>query len=64
MQELEAELPDPDKEAEKFNEWRKTKGQAWVEKLTGLIGHNLQFSEQQKELLKEYYKPISCWWSI
>jgi dsRNA-specific ribonuclease len=56
MQELEAELPDPDKEAEKFNEWRKTKGQAWVEKLTGLIGYNLQFSEQQKDLLKEYYK--------
>ena len=56
MQELEAELPDPDKEAEKFNEWRKTKGQAWVEKITGLIGYNLQFSEAQKDLLKEYYK--------
>lgn len=56
MQELEAELPDPDKEVEQFNKWRQAKGQAWVEKFTGLIGHNLQFSEQQKELLKEYYK--------
>jgi dsRNA-specific ribonuclease len=56
MQELEAELPDPDKEPEKFDEWRKVQGQAWIEKLTALIGHNLQLSEQQKELLKEYYK--------
>jgi dsRNA-specific ribonuclease len=56
MEELEAELPDPDEEAERFNEWRKTKGQAWVEKLTSLIGYNLQFSEPQKDLLKEYYK--------
>jgi dsRNA-specific ribonuclease len=56
MQELEAELPDPDEEAERFDEWRKTRGQAWVEKITGLIGYNLQFSEPQKDLLKEYYK--------
>ncbi len=56
MQELEAELPDPDKDPERFDKWRKDKGQAWVEKLTALIGHNLQFSEQQKKLLKEYYK--------
>ncbi len=56
MEELEAELPDPDEEAERFDEWRKTKGQAWVEKITGLIGYNLQFSEAQKDLLKEYYK--------
>ena len=56
IEELEAELPDPDEEAERFDEWRKTKGQAWVEKITGLIGYNLQFSEAQKDLLKEYYK--------
>ncbi|MBW4543944.1 MAG: hypothetical protein KME25_05815 [Symplocastrum torsivum CPER-KK1] len=56
MEELEAELPDPDEEAERFDEWRKTKGQAWVEKITGLIGYNLQFNEAQKDLLKEYYK--------
>ena len=56
MEELEAELPDPDEEAERFDEWRKTKGQAWVKKITDLIGYNLQFSEAQKDLLKEYYK--------
>ncbi len=56
MQELEAELPDPDREPEKFDEWRKVQGQVWIEKLATLIGHNLQFGEQQKELLKEYYK--------
>jgi len=56
MQELEAELPDPAQESERFDEWRKFKGRAWVEKLTNLIGYNLQFSEQQKNLLKEYYK--------
>jgi dsRNA-specific ribonuclease len=56
MQELEVELPDPDKEPERFDQWRKAKGQAWVEKLTDLMGHNLQLGKQQKELLKEYYK--------
>ncbi len=56
MQELEAELPDPDKEPERFDEWRKAKGPTWVEKLTTLIGYNLHFSEQQKDLLKKYYK--------
>jgi dsRNA-specific ribonuclease len=56
MQELEAELPDPDKESERFDEWRKVKGHAWVKKLTALIGHDLQFSQQQTKLLKEYYK--------
>lgn len=56
MQELEVELPDPDKEPERFDQWRKGKAQAWVEKLTDLMGHNLQLGTQQKELLKEYYK--------
>ena len=42
-------------------EWWKTKGQAWLEKLRTVMldyhssGSQWQFSEQQQELLKEYY---------
>jgi dsRNA-specific ribonuclease len=55
LQELHEKLPHPDNEKEQFDEWRKAHGQAWVVKLTDLIGHNLQFSDKQKEVLKEYY---------
>ncbi len=56
MQELESELPHPDKEAQLFDDWRVQKGRAWVEKLTGAIAYDFQLDDRQKNLLKEYYK--------
>jgi dsRNA-specific ribonuclease len=55
LQQLQAELPDPKEDKEKFEDWRQNKGQDWVEEIKDAIGHDLQFSEQQKELLKQYY---------
>lgn len=55
LQELHKNLPHPDNEKEQFDEWRKVDGQAWVVKLTDLIGHNLQFTDEQKKVLKQYY---------
>jgi len=56
LQQLQAELPNPKEDKEKFEDWRQDKGQDWVDEIKDAIGHNLQFSEQQKELLKQYYK--------
>jgi hypothetical protein len=56
LQQLQAELPNPKEDKEKFEDWRQDKGQDWVEEIKDAIGHDLQFSEQQKELLKQYYK--------
>lgn len=55
LQKLQAELPNPKEDKEKFEDWRQDKGQDWVEEIKDAIGHDLQFSEQQKELLKQYY---------
>ncbi|MCA1991368.1 MAG: hypothetical protein LDL41_04865 [Coleofasciculus sp. S288] len=55
LQQLQAELPNPKEDKEKFEDWRQDKGQDWVNEIKDAIGHNLQFSEQQKELLKQYY---------
>ena len=55
LQQLQSELPDPDKHREKFEEWRQTNGQAWVEKIRNILDHDLQFSKPQKELLQQYY---------
>jgi dsRNA-specific ribonuclease len=55
LQQLQAELPNPKEDKEKFEDWRQDKGQDWVEEIKDAIGHDLQFSEQQKELLKQYY---------
>jgi hypothetical protein len=55
IQELESQIPDPTHEKEKFDEWRKAHGKAWVVKLEDSIGYGLQFNEQQKKSLKEYY---------
>jgi dsRNA-specific ribonuclease len=56
MQELEAQLPLPDEEAKKFDDWRRENGQTWVNKINNLIGHGFQFNEQQTRLIKDYYK--------
>jgi dsRNA-specific ribonuclease len=56
LQQLQSELPNPKEDKEKFEDWRQDKSQDWVEEIKDAIGHDLQFSEQQKELLKQYYK--------
>jgi len=55
LQQLQAELPDPDKQRERFEEWRQTNGQTWVDKIRNILGHDLQFSKPQKKLLQQYY---------
>jgi dsRNA-specific ribonuclease len=55
LQQLQAELPNPKEDKKGFEDWRQDKGQNWVEEIKDAIGHDLQFSEQQKELLKQYY---------
>lgn len=55
LQKLQDELPHPKHEKVRFEEWRQANGQYWVEKISDLLGYDLHFSQQQKELLKEYY---------
>jgi dsRNA-specific ribonuclease len=55
LQQLQAELPDPDQQRERFEEWRQTNGQTWVDKIRNILGHDLQFSKPQKKLLQQYY---------
>jgi len=55
LQKLQAEMPDPKEEKERFETWRKANGENWLKQLRLAIGHNLQFSDQQKDLLKQYY---------
>src|SRR5207237_1025934 len=55
LQKLQAELPDPKAEREKFEAWRQAKGQVWFEEIRNVLGHDLQLSEPQKDLLKQYY---------
>jgi predicted NACHT family NTPase len=44
-----------------FRQWWKINGQAWMEQLRGVaiakrnLGHNWQFSKQQRDALKQYY---------
>lgn len=55
LQKLQAEMPDPKEEKERFEAWRQANSQKWLEQLRLAIGHDLQFSDQQKDLLKKYY---------
>lgn len=55
VQKLQAEMPDPKEEKERFETWRKANGEKWLKQLRLAIGHNLQFSDKQKHLLKQYY---------
>ena len=56
-----AQLPDPDKHKERFSEWWQANGGAWTEQLRAVmicdrnIGHDWQFSDQQREALRQYY---------
>jgi dsRNA-specific ribonuclease len=55
LQQLQTELPEPEQERVKFENWRQANGQAWVNKIRNILGHDLQFSKPQKKLLQEYY---------
>jgi predicted NACHT family NTPase len=58
---LKDQLNNLDTEAERLKAWWQVNGQAWTEQLRALmikhrnIGHDWQFSNEQKELLKRYY---------
>lgn len=61
LQELKEQLPDLEGNKGQFRQWWKVNGKAWAEQLRSVmiehrnIGHDWQFSQQQKELLKQYY---------
>lgn len=55
LQQLQAELPEPDQDRERFENWRQANGQAWIDKIRKLLGHDLQLTKPQKKLLQEYY---------
>ena len=61
VQQLKEQLPAPDQGKERLKEWWNANGQTWAEKLRFVmlqyrnIGHQWQFSEQQKEVVKQYY---------
>lgn len=61
-QELRNQLPDSsEKNQENFEQWWQANGQAWTEQLRAAmieyrnIGHDWQFSDEQKQLLQQYY---------
>jgi predicted NACHT family NTPase len=61
LQQLKKQLPAPNQGTENLKKWWNANGQTWVEKLRSLmlryrnIGHQWQFTDKQKELLKQYY---------
>ncbi len=61
LQELKAQLPDPDEDEEGKNEWWHNNGRVWAEKLIitmighRAIGYRWQFKDEQKKMLKDYY---------
>ncbi|MEP6487206.1 NACHT domain-containing NTPase [Microcoleus vaginatus GB2-A3] len=61
LQELKKQLPQPDGDKEIFRKWWQANGQVWTSELRKIIisyrniGHDWQFSEQQKSLLRKYY---------
>jgi predicted NACHT family NTPase len=62
LQALKAQLPeDSKKKWENFNQWWKTEGKEWTEHLRSTmiqhrdIGHDWHFSDDQTQLLRQYY---------
>lgn len=55
------QLPHPDKDIEKFKQWWQANGKTWTEQLRAVmifernIGHDWQFSDQQRKVLNNYY---------
>ncbi|MCY7383437.1 MAG: hypothetical protein LH628_12800 [Microcoleus sp. CAN_BIN18] len=70
LEEIKKQLPHPDGDKEIFRQWWQANGQAWTRQLRQItisyrnIGHDWQFSEQQKSLLRKYYDAnqllVSC----
>ncbi|MFB2937143.1 NACHT domain-containing NTPase [Aerosakkonemataceae cyanobacterium BLCC-F154] len=60
LQQLRNQLPNTE-ECQQYEQWWETNGKKWAEQLRAImikyrnIGHDWQFSEQQKELLQQYY---------
>jgi predicted NACHT family NTPase len=58
LQEMKYRLP---RQQDKLISWWKSRGREWLEELRAIaikyrnIGHDWQFSEAQKELLRQYY---------
>ncbi|MEH2048010.1 NACHT domain-containing protein [Nostoc sp.] len=61
LQKLKEQLPTPVQGREKLKEWWNANGQTWANELRLVIvrcrniGHQWQFSEQHKQILKQYY---------
>ncbi len=61
LQKLHEQLPKPYSPEAMFKQWWRNNGWAWTMQLTEVInnyrniGHDWQFSDEQKELLKQYY---------
>jgi len=61
LPQLRKQLPDPNENEAEFQRWWQTHGDAWAEQLRAImiqernIGHNWQFSSQQRQVLRQYY---------
>ncbi|BAY49832.1 hypothetical protein SAMD00079811_74610 [Scytonema sp. HK-05] len=61
FQNLKRQLPNPSVDSLIFKQWWQVKGQNWTKQLKTVmiqycnIGHDWQFSKQQKKLLQQYY---------
>ncbi|MFW5763987.1 MAG: ribonuclease III domain-containing protein [Coleofasciculus sp.] len=60
LQQIQAELPDLDKEKEPFEYWWQNNGQDWIDKIKNILGHDLQLDDEQRNLLKQYYNANRC----
>lgn len=56
LQQLIAELPDPKKHSEEFQAWRRKNGSVWVERIKNVLGFDFHLNDEQRDLLKDYYK--------
>ena len=61
LRNLKVQLPDREGDFEIYKQWWQTKGKAWSETLRAFmiehrnIGHDWQFSDEQKKILNQYY---------
>jgi predicted NACHT family NTPase len=62
LQQLKKQIPSPDTGLKKFELWWENNGGTWIYQLRTIMiskrnfGHDWQFSNQQKEALKQYYE--------
>ena len=61
LQQLKEQLPSLGRDGKRFKQWWEANGEAWTEQLRAVmveyryLGHNWQFSNQQRDALKQYY---------